>query len=472
MGGEPAYNHKGLIALDVEMSVLGAMMASPGAARVASKEMDATAFSEPLHQEMFRLILRRIDAKESVSGHVMAKVFEVFPALKDLGGAAAYVTRLAASAAPESVMSEYIGHLIDLARRRDAIEIMSEGQEEATDQTVKSGEVISGVIERLTTANLRGGSATMKRLDEDDALALLDTSAPAVIKTGLADVDRMAGGMPAGEMTVLAGRPGMGKSAVMIATAANVARKGRPVAIFSLEMPRKAVLARLISSEMMRNRNYMAVAPIPYAEILRGNTQAENLDAFHRAAEAVTKLPIHVDDFGGVDIESICALALRWADEQRRNGHEPGFIAIDHIGLVKTSRYFRSPYEAMTAKAHAAMRLSRESGVAVLVLSQLSRVVEQRNEKRPILSDLRDSGALEENASLTLFAYREAYYLEQQADKTGGADDVLMKLEDAKNKMEMIVAKCRNGPTGVARLYCDIGFNHIASLASYGGDSV
>jgi replicative DNA helicase len=284
------------------------------------------------------------------------------------------------------------------------------------------------------------------------------------ISTGLRTLDRFIGGWPRGELSMVAGRPSMGKSALLSALARRGARQGKNMMIFSLEMPRKALAARMMSDYAYGAREDQR---IPYADILRRRIEPHQKERLKVAARAFGDYPLKIDDQRGLTMPEIHIRALRYADELDKQGKRLDVVMVDHVGKVRSSdRYKGNVTAETTEKSDALMVSAYELDAAVVAACQLNRGPEGREDKHPGPADLRDSGALEQDVNTLLFPYRPAYYLERQKHDDLEKDRIRINaLEKKKNLMEILVSKSRNGACGNVDLFVDIASNHVEDLA-------
>jgi replicative DNA helicase len=298
------------------------------------------------------------------------------------------------------------------------------------------------------------------------ALDLLDSAAAPYPTTGLVDLDRMIGGWPRGELSVIAGRPGTGKSAVATSSVLRAAKAGHPVCFFSLEMRDQQLGARLLT-----DLAYTQANPIYYEDILKRQLRDERDRARLQAAqERLQGLPIHIEEQRGLTMAEIGARARKTAAALERDGHPLQIVVVDHLHIIRSSdRYAGNRVRELAEISDGLATLAKELNVAVVALCQLSRAVEGRENKRPSMPDLRESGAIEEDASVIVFLYRAAYYLEKQRFDDEDAERARVEaLERARNKIEFGVDKNRNGRVGIVDAFVDIGANAIRN-ASFAG---
>jgi replicative DNA helicase len=265
-------------------------------------------------------------------------------------------------------------------------------------------------------------------------------------------------------MSVLAGRPGMGKSAAASSSLLRGARAGHASLFFSLEM-----VGEQLGSRMLTDLAWTRQHPIHYEDILHRRTEIINDPARRRLAVAkdeLAKLPVLIEEQRGLTFAEIAARSRKAANALDRQGRRLETIFVDHMLLVHPSaRYSGNRVQEVREISGGLATLAKELDVAVVALCQLNRGVEGRENKRPGLADLRDSGSIEEDASLVIFLYRLAYYLEQQR-----FDDMLAEkartdaLEKSRNSLEFIVAKNRNGRCGTVDAFIDVGANAVRNL--------
>lgn len=281
------------------------------------------------------------------------------------------------------------------------------------------------------------------------------------IDTGISDLDRMLGGLGRGEFSILAGRPSMGKSAVAVCLGKGAATTGHGVLIFSLEMMARAWMARMATDAAWGYRS-----PLAYSDALRHKLKDQQEDRLIRGAQARMPLPLVIHEQAGLTVAEIAAITRRETAIFERQGKRLGLVIVDHLGKVKPKDYSGDRVREVGAISNALAGLAKREDVAVLALCQLNRGVESRDNKRPSMSDLRDSGDLEQDADTVMFAYREAYYLERQKFDSNDDESVRQEMLEAKrNTLEINIAKQRNGMVGSVDLFIDMPSNAVRNLA-------
>ncbi|HIC53539.1 MAG TPA: replicative DNA helicase, partial [Gemmatimonadetes bacterium] len=263
------------------------------------------------------------------------------------------------------------------------------------------------------------------------------------VATGFQDLDRMTTGLQKGDLAIVAGRPSMGKTSWVLNVTANAAISNNiPVAIFSLEMSSEQLVQRLLCAE----------GRIDALKLRRGRLSPEEHQRLAAAAGHLNTAPIWIDDAPGSNVLEIRAKARRLQSELRADGKNLGMIVIDYMQLMSGAGKSESRVQEVSQISRGLKALARELEVPVVALSQLSRGPEARTDKRPMLSDLRDSGSIEQDADIVMFLYRPEYYASAE------------KREELEGKAELIVSKQRNGPTGVVELFFQKAYTRFDSV--------
>jgi replicative DNA helicase len=288
------------------------------------------------------------------------------------------------------------------------------------------------------------------------------------ISTGLRDLDAKMGGLQPSDLIVLAGRPGMGKTSLATNIAFNIAhvyepdqqadgtikaKNGGVIGFFSLEMSSEQLATRIISEQ----------AQVPSSKIRRGDLTETDFEKLVHCTQMLQKIPLYIDSTGGISIAQLAARARRL---KRQRGLD--VIVIDYIQLMQgSSKNSQNRVQEITEITTGLKALGKELGVPIIALSQLSRQVENRDDKHPQLSDLRESGSIEQDADVVLFVYREEYYLKNKEPKPGTEEYIKWETEmnEARGKAEVIIAKQRHGPTGTVSLAFLGEFTQFSDLA-------
>ncbi|HET6376088.1 MAG TPA: replicative DNA helicase [Methylocella sp.] len=463
--------------IEAEQALLGAILVNNDAFDRVSDFLRAEHFSEEIHRRIFEIASQLIRAGKLASPITL----KTFLGEHDLGGVTVpqYLARLAAEATTIINAEDYGRTIHDLAIRRELIIIGEDLVNAAYDAPVDMSPraQIEDAERKLYSIAETGRYDGGFQRFSDALTAAVDMAAKAYerdgrlsgIATGLTDLDRYMGGLQPSDLVIVAGRPGMGKTALATNIAFNIARaydfKLRPdgtaetvnggvVGFFSLEMSAEQLATRIIAEQ----------AAVPSYKIRRGDISEPE---FHRIAEAAREMqsiPFYIDQTGGLSIAQLAARARRL---KRQRGLD--VLVIDYLQLLGGSKTRNSDnrVQEVTEITTGLKALAKELNVPVLALSQLSRQVESREDKRPQLSDLRESGSIEQDADVVLFVYREEYYLKMRQPREGSEEFINWQtdMEKVHGRAEIIIGKQRHGPTGTVELAFDAEVTRFANLA-------
>lgn len=444
--------------IPAEQALLGVILLNNDALYRVSNFLEPEHFFEPVHGDIFMACRALIADGMRADPVVLAHRFDRHKDLQDHGGAQ-YLARLAASHMGGLSVELYGATIHDLWRRRELIQAATQMLALAYDKSAESS----------ATQMLHDGIADLSRIadggPEIDAMVSLSDAwnealahSDAVFKgtahpglaTGLRDLDAKLNGLQPGDLCTLAGRTSMGKTALALAIADRVASRGERVLFFSMEMSARQLAYRAGAS---RTR-------LPASVLARPTSAGVMVDA---ARVNMSEVALQIDP-----TPALTHQAIRARTERIHRRTPVSLVVVDHIGMMRPTHDMRTArrVEQLGDVTKNLKALAKDVGCPVIALSQLNREVEKRDGNRPTLADLRDSGNIEEDSDQVLFVFREEYYL----NRATPADDELMahaaKLAKAKNIMEVIVAKNRNGATDTARLYCNIAANDIGNLVT------
>lgn len=457
-----------LIPLEIEQAVLGCTLANAyrdvavvdrvGAVLVPDDFGDAT------HRVLFEGMLA-LSRQAKTFGPVALRD-QVRSLVGDPDQLPAYLAALVKDAPSLVGIDDLAAIVRDRSMRRLMRQAMSEAFSATGALDRPAADLVDGAVARLSS--LRQGSgiawenASVAEL-ADRFVADLDAPATATgaMPTGLVDLDRQLGGGPrAGRLIVVAGRPGMGKTAIAIDLARRLAHRDKGVLFVSLEIDRREIVARLVAAETAR----MSGGGVPYRDLVSGEMDAGRRETARRAAANVRALPIQVDTTGGLSVDQI-ETRLRLA----RQARAIDVVVIDYLQLITSPRQARDRgrHDEIAEQTRALKQMSKRYGVAVILLSQLNRGVEGRDDKRPSLADLRASGAIEEDADAVMFAYRPAYYVEKSPAFRKGQPEAVEAAIDQRFDLEIIVDKNRLGSCGTVKLWCDVALNALDGHGGY-----
>ncbi len=431
--------------LDAEESVLGAMMLSPGAIGAVSEVLSASDFYRESHAKIYRAALALYGRGEPVDAITLVDELERRGELEEVGGKVR-IHELAALVPAASNAAHYARIVRDMATLRGLVragqEIARLGVERQGEDTVELVDRAEQIVFELAQSRVSSDFSHIEELLKDSferITALYEAGAEITgIPSGFRDLDHLTAGFQPGNLVIVAARPSMGKSGLALNIAANLAiRHQVPVALFTLEMSKAEVAQRLMCAE----------AKVESQKLRTGKLAPDDWPRLTTACDRLAKAPIYVDDTG-----SITMMEIR-SKSRRLKMREPGLglIIVDYLQLMTTETRAENRVQEVSEISRNLKRLARDLDVPVLALSQLSRAVEQRHDKRPILSDLRESGSIEQDADLVLFIYRDEYY-DPDSDQQGLA--------------EIHLAKHRNGPTGMVKLSFLKRFAKFADLAA------
>jgi replicative DNA helicase len=467
--------------VEVEQALLGAILINNEAFYRVSDFLEPPHFFEPLHQKIYEVAGSLVRAGKTATP-VTLKTF--LPADLDIGGlnASQYLARLAAEATTVINAEDYGRTIYDLALRRALILIGEEMVNVAYEAQVDLGprQQIEDAERRLyelaETGRYDGGfqrfAQALTTAVDMAANAYQRDGKLSGIATGLRDLDRMMGGLQHSDLIILAGRPGMGKTALATNLAYNVARawqsetqvdgrvkttNGGIVGFFSLEMSAEQLATRIISEQ----------TKIPSYRIRRGEIDPADFDRIAGAAREMETIPLYIDETGGLSIAQLAARARRL---KRQRGLD--LLVVDYIQLLSGSskRASEGRVQEVTEITTSLKALAKELNVPIIALSQLSRQVENRDDKRPQLSDLRESGSIEQDADVVMFVFREEYYLKNREPRPGTEEHFKWQseMEAVHGKAEVIIGKQRHGPTGTVMLQFTADVTRFSDLADEG----
>jgi replicative DNA helicase len=446
--------------VEAEQQVLGEMLLKNCEGPVYPTTLahgGAELFYDPVHRRIFEVCNAKALQGFLVSPISVAEIMREDAGLSELGGPR-YLIKIAGAAM--SGGQQYVTMLADLKRKRDLIHLMH-GALAAIARGDDDADMITSRIEAslISAAPVGMSRPTSMAKALEGATKLIAAadqgSEDGRLRTGISAVDSIVPGFYPGELILLGGRPSMGKSAVAMCIATRAARAGKGVCIATLEMTPEAMAMRMVAEATAeRGRG------VSYAAMRKGDlTEAQMRAVLEAAQEDVGRMPI---EFLPSSYRDIGAIFAGVKQVQRRLGGNLGLVIVDYLGLIKGEG--KSRYEAITNVSIALKGLALQLNVPVLALSQLSRAVEDREDKHPHLSDLRESGQLEQDADTVMFCFREEYYLEREQPDV---DDVELwaKWDQARqrvnNRLEIIVAKQRQGETGTAHMMFNPATNMI-----------
>ena len=462
--------------IEAEQQLLGAILTNNDVFDRIAALVKPEHFFDPVHQRIFERASARIQKNALASPVTLKPFFEDDAGLKELGGAA-YLVRLAGAAISAYAARDYAQMIYDLAVRRELIalgrdiaakaarvEVESEPREQIVDaeqRLYKLGE--QGHAERGFQSFLKAVNSAVNHANA----AYQRDGGLAGISTGLVDLDKKLGGLHPSDLLILAGRPSMGKTSLATNIAFNIAKThkrgrlpdgsegsvdGGIVGFFSLEMSAEQLAARVLSE----------AAEVPSEQIRRGDMTETEFRRFVEAAKALESCPLYIDDTPALPISQLAARARRL-----KRTHGLDLLIVDYLQLLKGTGKGENRVNEVSEITQGLKAIAKELNIPVIALSQLSRAVESREDKRPQLSDLRESGSIEQDADVVMFVYREEYYLSRLEPEPGtpAHAEWFQKSDRAHGKAEVIIGKQRHGPIGSVDLSFEGQFTRFGNLA-------
>ncbi|MBB4302225.1 replicative DNA helicase [Rhodobium orientis] len=463
--------------VEAERQLLGAILVNNETFDRISGFLEVRHFFLEPHREIYTRVAELIRAGKVASPITVKTFFPVDHRIGELP-VTQYLLRLVADATTVINAVDYARSIADLATRRNLIRIGEEMVNTAFDAPVdmppnaQIEDAERRLFELAETGKFDGGFSTFT----DALAAAIDMAAAAYqrdghlsgLATGLDDLDRLIGGLQSSDLIILAGRPAMGKTSLATNIAYNVARAyrgeeqadgtfttvdGGVVGFFSLEM----------SSEQLATRILAEQAGIPSSQIRRGAIDEDQFAQLAAVSREIQSVPLHIDQTGGLNVAQLAARARRL---KRQRGLD--FVIIDYLQLLQGSsrRASENRVQEITEITTNLKALAKELNVPILALSQLSRQVESRDDKRPQLADLRESGSIEQDADVVMFVYREEYYLKNKMPKEGTEEFFKWQaeMEGVAGIAELIIGKQRHGPTGTIQLQFDADVTRFSNL--------
>ena len=460
--------------IEAEQQLLGAILTNNDVYDRVAAILTAGHFFEPVHQRIFEIASARI-AKNNLASPVTLKAFmEDDEGPKELGGPA-YLARLAGAAVSSFAVRDYAQMIYDLAVRRDLIQLGRDIASKAAKVDVKSEpkeqivEAEQALYKLAEQGQTEGGFQSFLRAVTEAVnvanAAYQREGGLAGISTGLIDMDKKLGGLHPSDLLILAGRPSMGKTSLATNIAFNIAKAykrgqkhdgsegaidGGVVGFFSLEM----------SAEQLAGRILAEASEISSHKIRQGDMDEKEFRRFVEAAKELEACPLFIDDTPALPISQVAARSRRL-----KRTHGLDLIIVDYLQLLRGTADNRVQEIAEISMGLKA--IAKELNIPVIALSQLSRQVESRDDKRPQLSDLRESGSIEQDADVVMFVFREEYYVEREKPSDDRLDEMASwqeRMSRLHGKAEVIIGKQRHGPIGTVELAFESQFTRFGNL--------
>ena len=431
--------------LVAEQSVLGAVFISPETMISLADELTPDDFYKPANKIVFKTMLSLLEKGEPIDATTMVSALTNQGDISNIGGIN-YVVELVNSTPTSKNVEHYAKLVKEKATLRKVIADLSESLSSAYQGDVSIGDIIAKTEKSLLDISNQNAGTGFRNVADilDTHMQMVETRSQTDgfvtgLSTGFVGLDKITTGLHEGNLIILAARPAMGKTALALNIAKHVATvEKKPAVIFSLEMGADELIERMVASEGM----------IPGYHLKTGNLSTDEWKRLVHAQSNLYDVPIFVDDTAGIRISDIRSKARKLSQEMGGLG----IIIIDYLQLITGSK--RENRQQIVSEISRELKiLAKDLRVPVIALSQLSRSVEQRQDKRPMLSDLRESGSIEQDADIVAFLYRDAYYKKEHADS-----------QEANNVTELILEKNRHGSLGTVKLYFHKEYTKFSSV--------
>lgn len=452
--------------VDLEQALLGAVLMNQDVLGQIGQLDPADFYFEP-HAGLFSIMKRLSDEGRRLTPATIAPHCVEWKPIGELS-VVQYLGRLVANATTVINARDYARSIQEFAARRSIILIGEQLCRDAQDMAKSPAETAAEAIEALD-AIIASSRSTKPQIaaiavTAKEAIEVLRIGAkPEVVPTGILDLDRtLGGGWHKGELVIVGARPSMGKSTFAVMAAIKAAAKGHGAYFSSLEMSASMLATRALSDAVWNRQS-----PITYDSIRRREVQDYDLERLSKAADQWQDLPLIIDETPGLTVAEIVARCRQQKERMAKAGKTLSLLIVDHLGKIKpSSRYAGNKVHETGEKTNALAGLAKDLNIAVVALHQLNRGTEGRDDKRPTLADLRDSGDVEQDADAVMFLYRSAYYLERAKFDDEEKERLRkQKLESKRHDLEILVAKNRNGACKTVDAFIDVANNVIRDKA-------
>lgn len=435
-----------------EQAVLGSLFISPDKLITIREFIEADDFYKHSHKVIFQAMITLSDRNEAIDAATVRSILADQGDLQNIGGLS-YIAELVSSV-PTSANADYYAKIVAekamlrniISRLTDSVNLAYNGETTSEDILAKAEQALIQINEHSNRTGFRKISDVLKVNYENLEIRSQQKGDVTGLPTGFRDLDKITTGLHPDQLIILAARPAVGKTAFVLNIAQNVGTKqNKPVAIFSLEMGAESLVDRMLAAEGLVNSHALRT----------GQLTEQDWNNVTIAQGALAEAPIYIDDTPGIKITEIRARSRKLAQEVEGG---LGLIVIDYLQLITGTRPENRQQEVSEISRQLKI-LAKELKVPVIALSQLSRGVEQRQDKRPVLSDIRESGSIEQDADIVAFLYRDDYY---RRDTDEENDDTV---ED--NTIEVILEKNRAGARGTVKLMFQKEYNKFSSIAQF-----
>jgi replicative DNA helicase len=434
--------------IETEYVLLATLLFDSKRVDVVADRITGADFADPFFGRVFDLIVREHGQGKPVSALTIRPFLEADPGYQELGGTK-WLAGIASAAAGVVNAKLAAGQIADLAKRRRLMEALRDTLVVGADLSQPIGAVVDaadaailGATETISTANVVTGAEAMAML-----LKASETRQRSIRSHVIRSLDDLLGGMRPRQLVIGAGRPGMGKTAAALSYALGAAQAGHGVLFVSLEMGAAELSARIAADLAFDGRG-----GVPFSDINSDQPNHAARQAMGNAMAMLEDMPLHIVDAGSLTLGRLDMIVRRYRRRLAARGQSLDLVVVDYLQLLRTDDKKQSAYETVSEISRRLKAMAKDQDVCVFALAQLSRDVEKREDKRPHLSDLRDSGQIEQDADAVLFLYRHEYYVRQAEPKQGDPSyrDWEAMLADCSGLIDFICAKRRNGITGTA----------------------
>lgn len=433
--------------IEEEAALLGVLLQHRNLIDPIADKVSSEDFAEPLHGRIYAAILKLHNEGKAANVVTVKPLLDDDPDLAEVGGPA-YLVKIMGTSGVEAIgAKDFADDIRCLAEKRKLLESLGETLIEGRKPTVSPNELVSAVETAIASVTERNDAATQLSAAEcvKRVLEGFDKRESGV-SSGIGPIDAGIGALLPKQLIIVAGRPSMGKSAVASSYALGAAATGHGVLFVSLEMSAEE-LGERIAADLCFDTSVQ----VPYSAIVEGRVTSEQGRQIARAYDRLQDMPLSIVDMATCTISRLNALVRRHSRRMAAKGKKLELVIVDYLQLLRPDRNTENRTQEITQVSIGLKAIAKEHGVSVMALAQLSRSVESRGDKRPIMADLRESGQIEQDADAIMFLYRPEYYL-KQAEPSDPNDrpkwDSLM--DDARGKIEFIVAKRRRGCTGTS----------------------
>jgi replicative DNA helicase len=434
--------------LEAEQALLGALLSENSLFDFVADILSPADFFDPLHQRVYETALHEVMAGRTATPVTLKGRFAYDADMAAVGGAG-YMARLTADSQGLLAPGNLARLIRDLSQRRTIAAKLQEATAACLDQNI----ALPAVADLVTGAVAEGPDDGLVELSGgacvEEHMRFLAQGDGGVLSGSIPVLDKLLGQLRPGQFIVCAARPGMGKTALAISYALGATRRGHGALFVSLEMSGSELGARMAANRIFGDAQQ---TDVPFSCINAGRMHQSQREKVGRAATDIDALPLTIADTGSLTIGRLDRLVRRQKRRFEARGAKLELVIVDYLQLLRTDQPMRSNYEAVSEISRTLKAIAKQNGVALVALAQLSREVEKRSDKRPILADLRDSGQIEQDADAVLFLLRQEYYLAQTQppELSPKFPDWESEMDRERGRIEFILAKRRNGVTGTA----------------------